>query len=87
MDVHLGWHVPGLSIHEVIQGITHVDDSLVISKIFCPDCLLAGVLELFPKDVGVSEEGRPPSTRFLTAFIVTSGEQLSILPFSQSFSE
>ena len=37
-----GLHYEGLTTQEVVQGIQHVDDSLVLSKILCQNCLLKG---------------------------------------------
>lgn len=57
---HKSWHAK-----EIVCGIQHVDDVWVASKVWCPNCLFAGMGKLWPKDVGVSPEGSGPTLVFL----------------------
>ncbi len=41
---------------QLIQGIQHVDDALVFSKVFCSFCLFDIVRNMWPSDVGVKHE-------------------------------
>ena len=40
----VGWRVDGLMQQQTIQGVVHVDDSLIFSKALCSDCLEHGAL-------------------------------------------
>ena len=68
----IGWHVPGVAPEALVQGLLHVDDSLVLSKALCCDCLLAGVQHLWPQDVGVTLEGHGAKVPFLHVEILVA---------------
>ena len=60
-----GWVLDDASPGDLVQGLLHVDDSLIMSKVFCYDCLLHGVEKLWPQDVGASLEGKGARIPFL----------------------
>ena len=50
---------------KTIQGLIHVDDTLIASKIHCASCLEKGVKMLWPENLGIEIEHRPPILDFL----------------------
>ena len=78
----IGWKHRDFTVNQIVQGITHVDDSLVISKVLCHDCLYEGCCRLFPKDVGTSLEETGPYMRFLNSWLIVGDESIHVLPFS-----
>ena len=50
---------------KTIQGLIHVDDTLIASKIHCASCLEKGVKVLWPENLGIEIEHRPPILDFL----------------------
>ena len=81
MQANVGWVLEGYSLEELIQGITHVDDSCIFSRVFYRKCLYLGLQKVFPEDVGLTEEGGPPATRFLHSIIIIDHWNLLVLPF------
>ena len=65
----IGWHVKGLTMEETVQGLQHVDDAILMSKVLCAGCLFRGVKGLWPTDVGTSDEGCGPLLEFLHSTI------------------
>eukprot|EP00974_Lingulodinium_polyedra_P059025 5683870-Lingulodinium_polyedra.AAC.1 len=61
----LGWHHKNWDVSKVIQGLLHVDDSFVMSKVLCWKCIERGMKMLWPKDIGISTEHKPPCLVFL----------------------
>ena len=66
--------LPGMSKHNLkfdrsVQGLQHVDDAGVFSKILCPSCLLKIVTNLWPHDVGITLEEQGPVMRFLSGIL------------------
>ena len=49
----------------ILYGGFHVDDSLWLSKILCPDCILECVRCIWPEDLGLTDEGGGIFTHFL----------------------
>eukprot|EP00974_Lingulodinium_polyedra_P018946 1833226-Lingulodinium_polyedra.AAC.1 len=74
----VGWLVPKVDMRHTVQGVLHVDDSIVFSKILCEDCLIAGVAKLFPADIGMSCEARGACIPFLHAQIVIIDEECAV---------
>jgi len=64
-----GWQYLDYSFSDLVTGLTHVDDSLILSKIYCPQCLFDRVLRTFPKDFGMSLEETGQTIRFLSTFV------------------
>ena len=52
----LGWSFENKPIDKLVTGALHVDDSVVLSKIYCMDCLAKGIKAMWPLDVGMSIE-------------------------------
>jgi len=65
----IGVHIPGIKTSQVVQGLLHVDDSVVFSKIFCCSCLGSLVQRLWPKDVSAKIEASGPTIPFLHCVI------------------
>ena len=61
----VGWHLDGYKAQQLVQGMLHVDDSVVFSKVYCEDCFFNGVQKLWPRDVGVSLEASGEHVPFL----------------------
>ena len=84
----LGWEILGVHISKLLQGLLHVDDCLVMSKVFCQDCLYVGMQRLWPEDVGVSRESFGNEIEFLHAVVhIHDGFEdvpVIILPASQN---
>eukprot|EP00974_Lingulodinium_polyedra_P036363 3488316-Lingulodinium_polyedra.AAC.1 len=59
------WDCASLPTEAIVQGLLHVDDSLVLSKVLCHSCLSKGMSKLWPPDIGISIESTPPSLVFL----------------------
>ena len=76
----IGLAVNGIPFEKTVQGLMHVDDSIMISFIHCNQCMLRGIQTLFPRDVGVSDEGTQPILKFLNAVIHVSGDSVRLLP-------
>ena len=47
----IGWHVHKMPTNTLVQGVQHVDDALVLSKIFCNKCLWNGIKQMWPEDI------------------------------------
>ena len=70
------WFSPELSrfkFNDVVTGGLHVDDMLILSKIWCADCIATRTTAMMPDDIGLQEEERGPTLRFLS-LIVDIGE-------------
>ena len=80
----LGWHIPHLSGEQTIQGLQHVDDALIFSKVLCRECLFAGVQNLWPADVGTTLEGHGLPMQFLHGRIEEADGDLVVLPYSHN---
>ena len=72
--LRIGWDCKGFRTEQVVQGLQHVDDAIVFSKILCVRCLMDGIEQLWPKDVGFSIEGEGPEVDFLAAKLCISSE-------------
>ena len=73
----VGWKVPGkdFELRQVICGLCHVDDALLLSKILCCDCIEAGVGKMWAADVGTSKEEEGNVVRLLHTIVsVQSGK-------------
>ena len=64
-----GAYVAGCSTARAIQGLLHVDDCIVFSKIWCETCLFAIISRLWPPDVVAKLEERGSDIDFLHAHI------------------
>lgn len=60
-----GWSYGNYSMSEIIQGVQHVDDAIIMSCIWCSDCLLEGVQKLWSDDVGTTLEETGNNITFL----------------------
>ena len=52
----LRWTHGDFRTSELVQGLQHVDDAIVFSKVLCGDCLWKGMQKLWPTDVGITLE-------------------------------
>ena len=81
-----GRSLPQFRMEQLIQGLLHVDDSLVFSCVFCSTCLKNAVKRIFPADVGMTEEGDSSvdaSIQFLQTEISVVGDYLyTVKPFN-----
>ena len=59
------WYAEGLTQAQTVQGIVHVDDSLIFSKSLCYDCLEYGATHCWPREIGMEVEQRGPEIVFL----------------------
>ena len=68
-----GWNITVqgqmLSFQQCVQGILHVDDSLLLSCVMCEECMEMGVANMWPKDVGASKE----DSGFVVCFLSSVG--------------
>ena len=78
----VGWLVEGMSLEEVVTGIMHVDDALVLSKVFCTACLEKGMRRLWPSDVGISLEEVGPTVRMLQCHVHAIGVEVHVRPYN-----
>lgn len=69
-----GWAHRRLPVDQIVTGLTHVDDMVIFSKIWCASCLERGSLQLFPHDVGMQKEEQGPQLRFLHAQLSVSAD-------------
>ena len=75
------WAMDDAPLYELVQALQHVDDALLMSCVWCPKCLHAGVQRIWPSDVGTTLEECGPSLRFLSAQIVVTGSnRISVFP-------
>eukprot|EP00974_Lingulodinium_polyedra_P009409 900560-Lingulodinium_polyedra.AAC.1 len=61
----IGWHCKKMPTCSVVQGIVHVDDSMIMSKTLCSRCIESGALKCWPRDIGMEVEQRAPDLTFL----------------------
>ncbi len=82
--IKVGWHVPGHSFNlsQLVLGLLHVDDSLLISRDLCVKCLESGVSKMWPSDVGVSLEEQGDVIRYLNALVFVLGSKIKVAPFN-----
>ena len=81
--VGLAWQ--GLPADRILAGLQHVDDVLLTSQIWCPDCLVEGLRRLFPPDLCSEEEERGPVLRFLHVVVAACGAQVTVVPFTPNW--
>ena len=84
---HCGWKVVDargspIPLKHCVAGCLHIDDCVVMSRIFCTECLLRGVRKCWPSDVGVQPEGALPEIEFLNVRIVRVGNRIDVLPLN-----
>ena len=77
--------VDRFTIHEILQGVQHVDDILLMSHIWCHTCIEAKIKAYFPKDMGFETEETGPKLRFLTTWVSVNGCQLLLEPYQPNF--
>jgi hypothetical protein len=76
----VGLQYENFTAAQQLAGVLHVDDCLLISKIWCSECILEGLRKLWPKDVGTTMEESGNEVRFLNALITTDGRSLLVRP-------
>ena len=64
-----GIHLTGYTPDQLRQGLLHVDDCLLASKVYCKDCLHRALKVIWPSDVGTSLEAAGFEIDFLTVLI------------------
>ena len=68
-------------IGAIIQGLQHVDDALLMSKLWCGRCLLGALQRTWPTDCGTNLEEEGHTVRFLSAVIsVGTDSSLCVRP-------
>ena len=91
MQRSLGLVIDSLTIDECAAGFQLVDDTLVISRIFCDKCLWhgqnrrGGIKHLFPPDVGMAVEETRPTLKFLNTYISIDGHGINIHPYFPNY--
>ena len=75
------WQHRNWTLEQTVCGLTHVDDTLVISKLWCHTCLIEGVQEVWPKDVGLEPEGTGPALHYLSAWIINKDDDVVVIPY------
>ena len=63
----IGMQYKDLKFSQILGGLLHVDDALVASAIWCPECLESILKKLFPYDVGIEVEEKGFILRFLSS--------------------
>ena len=66
----------------MLQGVQHVDDALLLSRMLCPCCLSAIVKASMPVDYGMEVEETGPVLRFLDLCLWSRGRDVHILPLT-----
>ena len=79
-----GWLVGVLSLEETVTGVMQVDDTLVLSTIFCTACLERGMRKVWPPDVGISLEEVGPTVCMLQCHVHVPviGDQVHARPYN-----
>ena len=62
-----------LSMRQTLQGILHVDDCLLGSRVLCQSCILEGLKRAWPNDIGLKVEGIGPSLQVLGCVVSSDG--------------
>jgi len=75
----IGWKCDQFPTSQVIQGIVHVDDALICSKMLCSSCIEEGLLQCWPRDIGMEVEQRNPQLKFLH-IAMTIRDEISMCP-------
>ena len=77
-----------LNMGAVVQGVLHVDDTLILSRIHCTSCLWKNIQRIWPEDVGLTLEGEGPTFSFLhtEVCIVNDGRfgEIGVKPLMKS---
>ena len=62
----VGWMTTEFNVQfgAIVQGIMHVDDVVVMSYVWCTECMQKHITRMFPSDVGMTPEGDGPTLRF-----------------------
>ena len=77
-----GWARSDAAMSELVQGIQHVDDALLLSLVYCYECLHAGLARCWPSDCGTTLEEHGSSVRFLQAVVHIQGDTgIVVRPF------
>ena len=77
----INWNFENVPVDKLVFGLFHVDDGIVVSRIFCLHCLEQGILGIMPHDVGMAVEEFGPSLKFLhTDINVAEASGPSITP-------
>ena len=71
-----GWNCLDLNFSEQVTGLTRVDDTAALSKVYCINCLFLLPTQTSPNDVGLSQEDQGQVMRFLSSFVVLDSEVL-----------
>ena len=70
------------SADQTLFGILHVDDSFVVSRIYCQKCIETGVCQIFPKDCGMAVEDFGTTLKLLSAiFDVSNPDSPIVIPY------
>ena len=72
----------GISFNRVIQGLQHVDDACVMSKLLCHDCIFHIIQKIWPPDVGITLEECGPSVRFLSCLLLARDHYIEVHPYN-----
>ncbi len=64
---------------EVVNGIRHVDDVLIFSRMLCLGCLESFLTRMYKEPLEFSVEGRPPTAEFLDLQISAADNRLRYL--------
>lgn len=64
-----GLFLEGTDPNKLLAGILHVDDGLLLSRVWCCDCIFRGICRIWPKDVGASPEESGAKVDFLSITI------------------
>ena len=70
------------NISAVIQGVQHVDDALLLSRMLCPTCLATVVKAAMPPEYGMEIEEQGPVLRFLDLCLWSSGHAVHVQPYT-----
>ena len=74
-----------MNFQDIIQGVQHVDDAAVFSKVLCTQCLGRVMEKLWPADVGVTMEEEGQIMRMLSGVIVIEGQIVRVFPYIPNF--
>jgi hypothetical protein len=68
----------GIPMSSLVNGVRHVDDALIFSRVFCLDCLTLLMNQMCKAPLAFSVESIPPSVEFLDTIVTRVGNSLRL---------
>ena len=79
------WCIENLPLTALLQGVQHVDDILLMSQVWCSNCINKKITGYMPPDMGFEIEEQGSHLRFLTTWISTLGTEIIVEPYQPNF--